>query len=298
MRFGIHGQFRSNLNKCFFFVIFRNELLSIHYYQNQMTYRIGFHQAKIHAVSDGEGIPVVLLHGYLESLHIWDDFAALMQNYCRVIRMDLPGHGKSGIVAGIHTMEIMAESVIAVLDALSVDTCLLVGHSMGGYVALAVAESFINKLRGLCLFHSTPFPDNEEKKANRDREIELVQQGKKDLLINVNIPKGFADDNLLKFSADVERAKSIALETPDEGIVAALKGMKERRDRTSVVNECPVPMLWILGEKDNYINFHSVKERITLNSMGKLLPLRNSGHMGFIEEKDVCAKHVISFISQ
>jgi pimeloyl-ACP methyl ester carboxylesterase len=181
-----------------------------------------------HAVSEGEGIPIVLLHGYLESLHIWDDFAALLQNHCRVIRMDLPGHGKSGIVAGIHTMEIMAESVIAILDALSVDTFFLAGHSMGGYVALAVAESNIKRLRGFCLIHSTPFSDTEEKKTNRDREIKLVQHGKKDRIINVNIPKGFADDNLEKFRIEVEKAKLIAYETSEEGIISALEGMKQR----------------------------------------------------------------------
>jgi pimeloyl-ACP methyl ester carboxylesterase len=261
-----------------------------------MIYRIGFHQTRLRAVSEGEGIPLVLLHGYLESLHIWDNFAALMQNHFRVIRIDLPGHGESGTVAGVHTMEIMAESVIAVLDALSIDTFYLAGHSMGGYVTLAVAESNIKRLRGFCLFHSTPYPDTEEKKANRDREMELVRQGKKDLIINVNIPKGFANDNLEKFRVEVEKAKSIAFETPEEGIIAALEGMKHRRDRTSVMNESTVPMLWILGEKDNYINFQAAKERIILNKMGRLVLLTNSGHMGFIEEKDVCAEHMISFI--
>lgn len=261
-------------------------------------YRIGFHQAQLHAVSEGEGIPLVLLHGYLESLHIWDDFAALMKNHCRVIRMDLPGHGKSGIVAGVHTMEIMAESVIAMLDALSVNTFFLAGHSMGGYVALAAAESNIKRLRGLCLFHSTPFSDTEEKKKNRDREIELVRQGNKDRIINVNIPRGFADDNLEKLRIEIEKAKLIARETPEEGIISALEGMKQRHDTTAVMKESTVPLLWILGEKDNYINFQATKDRIPLNAMGKVLSLKNSGHMGFVEEKETCAEHLISFIRQ
>jgi pimeloyl-ACP methyl ester carboxylesterase len=263
-----------------------------------MMVRIGFHQAQLHAVSEGEGIPLVLLHGYLESLHIWDDFAALMQHHFRVIRMDLPGHGDSGIVAGFHSMETMAESVIAVMDALAIDTFFLAGHSMGGYVTLAVAETHIKRLRGFCLFHSTPFSDTEEKKANRDREIELVRQGKKDLIINVNIPKGFANDNMEKFEVEVEKAKSIARQTPDAGIISALEGMKQRRDRTAVMNESTVPLLWILGKKDNYINFQAAKDQIPLNKMGKLLLLKNSGHMGFIEEKNFCAKHLISFIRQ
>jgi len=261
-----------------------------------MLFRIGFHQATIHAVSEGEGIPLVLLHGYLESLHIWDDFAALMQQHCRVIRIDLPGHGESGVVAGIHTMEIMAESVMAVLDALAVDTFYLAGHSMGGYVTLAIAEYHMTRLRGFCLFHSTPFADTEEKKANRDREIELVRQGQKDRIINTNIPNGFANDNLEKFSSEIAKAKSIAAGTSEKGIIAALGGMKQRIDRSSVMQESRIPLLWILGEKDNYINFQIAKEKNLLNDMGKLFPLRNSGHMGFIEEQNESAERVLSFI--
>jgi pimeloyl-ACP methyl ester carboxylesterase len=261
-----------------------------------MLYRVGFHQATLRAVSEGKGIPLVLLHGYLESFHIWDDFAALMQDHCRVIRMDLPGHGESGVVAGVHTMEIMAESVMAVLDALAVETFYLLGHSMGGYVTLAVAEYNMKRLRGFCLFHSTPFADTEEKKVNRDREIELVRQGKKNHIINFNIPKGFANDNLEKFRAEIAKAKSIADETPEKGIIAALEGMKQRHDRTSIMKESRIPLLWILGEKDNYINFQGAKERNPLNKMGKLLPLRNSGHMGFIEEKNESAEQILSFI--
>jgi hypothetical protein len=74
--------------------------------------------------------------------------------------------------------------------------------------------------------------------------------------------------------------------------------MKQRPDRTTVMIESPVPMLWILGKKDNYINFKAAKDRIALNKMGRLLPLKNSGHMGFIEERDFCAKNLISFIRQ
>jgi pimeloyl-ACP methyl ester carboxylesterase len=263
-----------------------------------MEKRIGFHQATLRVISEGEGVPLVLLHGYLESLNIWDNFAAQLQHHCRVIRMDLPGHGESGIIAPVHSMEIMAQSVIAVLDALSVETCILVGHSMGGYVTLAVAEAQIERLYGFCLFHSAPFADTNEKKANRDREIELVRQGKKDLIINTNIPKGFADDNLNRFKADIARAKSIAFETAEEGIIAALEGMKQRCDRSSVIYDSPVPILWILGEKDNYINHQAVKEKINLNTKGRLLLLKNSGHMGFIEEKENACEQLLSFCEQ
>ena len=117
-------------------------------------------------------------------------------------------------------------------------------------------------------------------------------------IINVNIPKGFADDNLEKFRVEVEKAKLIARETPEEGIISALEGMKQRHDTTAVMKESTIPLLWILGEKDNYINFQATKDRIPLNERGRILLLKNSGHMGFIEEKEPCAKHLISLIRQ
>jgi pimeloyl-ACP methyl ester carboxylesterase len=260
-----------------------------------MVYRIGFHHTTIRAISEGEGIPLVLLHGYLESLNIWDNFITGLLPQFRVIRMDLPGHGESGVVAPVHTMEIMTESVITVLDALSVESCFLVGHSMGGYVTLAVAEASIGKLLGFCLFHSTPFADTDDKKANRDREIELIRSGKKELIIQTNISKGFADDNLEKFKTEVERARQIALGTPDDGIIAALQGMKQRTDRSVILQQSSVPVLWILGQKDNYIIFNIIKRKINLNRKGRLLVLKNSGHMGFIEESQNASKGIISF---
>ncbi|MBN2275236.1 MAG: alpha/beta hydrolase [Bacteroidales bacterium] len=260
-----------------------------------MDHQIKFRQKTLHAVSEGEGIPLLLLHGYLESLRIWDSFAGLLKHHYKVIRMDLPGHGQSDVIAPVHTMELMAESVSAVLNALAIDACILVGHSMGGYVTLAAAEKTDRRLLGFCLFHAAPFADNDEKKASRDKEIDLVRNGKKDLIINTNIPKGFADDNLEKFRAEVEMARQIALGTSDAGIIAALQGMKQRHDRSAIILQSPVPVLWILGQKDNYIDYHKIKDKICLNPKGQLLKLENAGHMGFIEESQKALKGIMSF---
>ncbi len=262
-----------------------------------MEHRIPFRNTTLSAVSEGQGIPLVLVHGYLESLKIWDPFVPALLDHFRVIRIDLPGHGGSGMAAPVHTMEIMAESVLAVLDALSEKTCCLLGHSMGGYVTLAFARSFPERLAGFCLFHSTPFADTDEKKANRDREIDLVKKGKKELLIHSSIPKGFADDNLVRLRNEVDRAVKIALDTPDAGIIAALEGMKQRTDRSSILLQTAIPVLWILGQKDNYILYSAIKEKISISPKGKLLTLIHSGHMGFIEEPEKSSEAVISFFN-
>ena len=152
------------------------------------------------------------------------------------------------------------------------------------------------KLNGICLFHSTPFADSEEKRMNRDREINLVREGKKDILFNTNIPKGFATDNLEKFSTEISRAKTIAGRNEEDGIIALLEGMKIRPDRQNVLKETGLPVLFILGKKDNYIPYDIISERIGIpNHMTKLI-LENSGHIGFIEEKEKCVIGFLRFL--
>ncbi|MBN2613411.1 MAG: alpha/beta fold hydrolase [Bacteroidales bacterium] len=249
----------------------------------------------VRITDEGTGVPVVLLHGYLESLNIWDAFADRLKEHCRVICIDIPGHGKSGVIDEVHSMELMAQTVQFVLDAQLIEKCILTGHSMGGYAALAFAENYPERLLGLCLFHATPFADTEEKIQNRDREIEMIKAGKKDLICKTNIPKGFADDNLAILKNEVDRAIRIAMQSSNNGIIALLRGMKSRPDRSHVIKTAGYPLLWILGKKDNYIQFENIRPRIELNDLGALLVLENSGHMGFIEEPDISVERFVSF---
>ncbi|EKC49577.1 hydrolase, alpha/beta fold family protein, partial [human gut metagenome] len=138
---------------------------------------------------------VVLLHGYLESLLVWDDFVPFLYKKLRVVTLDLPGHGISVVTGGTHTMEFLADTVADALHALGISRCTLVGHSMGGYVALAFCERHPEMLDGLVLLSSTPNPDTPQKAENRRREIALVKAGKKDALARVAPAAGFAEEN-------------------------------------------------------------------------------------------------------
>ena len=244
----------------------------------------------------GSGQAVVLLHGYLESLHIWGDFAEKLSGSFRVICQDLPGHGKSGILGEVHSMEKLAESVVAVLDHCNIGKCILTGHSMGGYSGLAMLENYPERLGGLCLFHSHPFPDTEQVRQNRCREIELVNQGKKELISKINIPKAFASGNVALMKAEVDRATEIAVSTPDEGIIACLKGMMARPSREKLLSETTLPVLLIAGKHDNYIPFESAVKEIRLPAGALFLALENSGHIGFLEETEKSVSAIKDFV--
>ena len=263
-----------------------------------MIRTIKFHDADIRFKDEGEGHVVVLLHGYLESLEIWDGFAEGLAMQYRVLSIDLPGHGKSGMFSKIDTMAVMADAVAYILQELGIGRAVIVGHSMGGYATLAFAEIFPEITTGFCLFHSHAFADPEEKKMNRDREIELVRSGEKMQIINTNIPKAFADDNLEEFTGEVERARQIAISTTDEGIIMALIGMKSRPDRTRVIKEASVPILYVAGKKDNYIPFEVAEQHFNLSPRQDILILENSGHMGFIEEKEEALEGIMFFLDK
>lgn len=247
---------------------------------------LDFKKGKIRYKIEGSGKPVVLVHGYLENLQIWDDFAKSLTKDYQVVRLDLPGHGESDVIDEEHQMELLAEAVKFVLLNEKIDPATVVGHSLGGYVSLALLENHPEYVDQLVLFHSHPFADKEEIKRNRDREIELVKEGKKDLIIQTNIPKAFANDHLNYFSEEIEKAKSIALKTEGDGIIANLRGMKKRPDRSALVKNMKKSFLLIAGTKDNYIDYHTVVPKIELPEQGALVTLEDSGHMGFVEEKE------------
>jgi pimeloyl-ACP methyl ester carboxylesterase len=263
-----------------------------------MISTVDFLNGEIRYSDTGAGNPVLLLHGYLESLEIWDGFAEKLSENFRVICPDLPGHGKSGILDESHSMELLANSVIALLDHCRIDKCFIAGHSMGGYAGLALLEKQSGRLNGICLLHSHPFPDTKKVMNNRCREMVLVRQGKKELISRLNIPRAFGSHNLESMKAEVERATAIALMTPGEGIIACLKGMMQRPSREKVLRETALPVLVIAGKHDNYISFENVAMKIPLPGRSQFVSLENSGHMGFLEEPDKVAETLAGFISK
>ncbi|MDR0661278.1 MAG: alpha/beta hydrolase [Prevotellaceae bacterium] len=246
----------------------------------------------------GEGCVIVLLHGYLEILEIWEPFAILLAKHYRIISLDLPGHGLSGWNGGIHTMEFMADTIKGVLDKLQIKECLMVGRSMGGYVTLAFAKKYNDMLKGICLFHSTPNPDTEEKKINRDREIELIREDKLGLIAAQAIPNIFASGNLKKYKETIEEIKVNVEFADKDGIIACLQGMKEREDMNDFLLHYSKPILLVLGKNDNLIGWDVAESLIDKFKNAEVLVLENSGHVGFIEEQEAAEKGLLAFATK
>lgn len=239
---------------------------------------------------------IVLLHGYLESLDIWDEFAKLLAPHARVVAFDLPGHGISEVKGEIHTMAFLADVIYAGMRRLGIDKALIVGHSMGGYVALELLRRHPEVMTGIVLFHSSPNPDTEEKKNNRLREIELILGGKKELIARSFPQVGFAAQNRERFADEIEDLTEMITLTEDEGITAILRGLREREDNNETLRMSKLPQLAIFGRHDEYIPVEAAEKIVATQPQMRVVWLENSGHMGFIEEPEKSAAAIVDFL--
>ncbi len=243
----------------------------------------------------GEGDPIILLHGYLGSSRIWFNLARNLSAGFRVISIDLPGHGLSEVHSERHSMEFLAGAVLEVINSAEINDCIMVGHSLGGYVTLAALEMYPERIKGYCLFHSHPFADNEVTIKKRVREIKAVNAGKKNLLYPDNVERMYAPHNLEKFKESLTVTKHIASQNPGRGIIAMLNGMITRPSRTELVEKGDKPLLWILGKFDSYIDHREVTDKITLPGNARVALMEHSGHLGFIEEEEKAAQLISQF---
>ena len=259
-----------------------------------MTANILYKGKKILYRDAGKGPAIILVHGFLENMGMWDYFSNKLTPSYRVVTVDLPGFGGSECLGDTHSMEEMAEVINEVLKHLKIETCLMVGHSMGGYVTLAFAAAYPDKLKGFGLFHSHARADSDEAKVNRDRAIAVVNSDHGSYIFNF-FPDLFAQENVPNFQKEIEQMQHDAIKTTPQAIVAALDGMKQRSDKLEVLIEAKVPVLFILGKKDSRIPFEKTLAQAALPPTSEALMLDKVGHMGFLEAREITLKTIEGF---
>ncbi|MDQ5930225.1 MAG: hypothetical protein QG594_2012 [Bacteroidota bacterium] len=253
-----------------------------------------YKNTKISYTDSGEGTSIVLLHGFLENKKMWKDYITLFSQNYRVITIDLLGHGESECLGYIHEMEDNAKAVNEVLEHLNIEKTIILGHSMGGYIGLAFAELFPEKLQKLVLLNSTSKEDSAEKKLNRTRAIKAVKQNYINF-VSLAIANLFSENNRTRLAEEIEKVKAEALKTPLQGIVASLEGMKIRKDRESLLKQNLFPVLLILGKKDPVLNYDESISQIE-NTTAELVSFED-GHMSQIENKEELKAILLRFFA-
>lgn len=230
----------------------------------------------------GKGTAVVLLHGFLENQSMWNAILPELIKKNRIITIDLLGHGATECLGYVHSMEDQADVVHHVLNELKIRKAVFIGHSMGGYVALAFAELYPDIVKGIVLVNSTSRADSDERKRNRDRAIVAVKQNYS-AFIRMSIANLFSENNRERLADRIEEVKLEALKTPLQGIVAALEGMKIRKDREVMFHFAPYPIQLILGKKDGVLLYEENRDQI-LDTHVQLTTFED-GHMSHIENQ-------------
>lgn len=247
-----------------------------------MLKSIFFKNGKVFFSDTGKGRTVVLLHGFLGSHEIWKSTIEFLSKNFRVIAIDLPGHGATECFGYVHTSELNAKCVKAVMDSLRLKKYVIVGHSMGGYAGLAFADLFPDNLKGLCLYHSSALADSEEKKRDRTRSIKVVKANHKIYTTEV-IKNLFASKNIKYLKEEISFAQKIASKTSKQSIIASIEGMKDRPNRDIILGMAPYPIMMVIGELDNVLPYQQLLEQAELIKNKHLLFLEHDGHMGFLE---------------
>lgn len=216
-----------------------------------------------------------------------------LESRFRVICIDLPGHGASESIPGMHDLSEIARWLNKVVSRLKLSEFALIGHSLGGYLSLAFAENYPEKLRGLGLFHSTSESDSEERIERRDRIIEFVEELGPAAYTRTFVPSLVHEYNPLL----LKRLLEISAQTKKEAIIAYTEAMRDRIDRRFVLESLDIPTLFIAGEHDEIISIRQVRDDRLLTKQGLIFVLPGVAHAGMLESADESIGAFFNFLS-
>lgn len=245
---------------------------------------------------EGKGDPILLIHGFAGSKHYWDKIIPDLANEYRVIALDLPGHGESGMGKNRNSIEDMASTIKEFLDQLGLDRVTLFGHSLGGYITLSFAELYPRYLKGFSLVHSTANPDSEEAKEARENNAKKIQEEGTGPFIEGLSRKLFSPENTEVNAKELEETVKIGMMARVEGLVSALMAMKDRPERNKVLEETELPVLLIAGEQDQIIPPEKTFTVSRQNIEKKVI--QNAGHMSMYEQPEELAKVMKDFLAK
>jgi pimeloyl-ACP methyl ester carboxylesterase len=258
---------------------------------------VDFEGSKVYFESQGQGVAVILLHGFLEHSAMWQGLVSEMSVQYQVVTFDLCGHGKSATLKGKPSVVAMAKAVSWVISNLKLDKFLLVGHSMGGYVALELLKIHKEKIGGLCLFHSTSQPDSVEKQLNRDRAIQIVKENKASF-ISLTIPMLFGEENRKTCQREIDTAVAQGLKTKKSGVIYCLKAMKVRSNNMVLLNEYSEKVYYVMGDQDPVLPVQFMREELKLVSKYHRIFLKGIGHMSHLERPRLAIKTLQTVIGK
>jgi pimeloyl-ACP methyl ester carboxylesterase len=248
---------------------------------------ISFHE-------QGQGDPVLLIHGFPFHRAIWDDYIGLLSDRFLVITVDLPGFGNSPILPGAFTLADVGDALLAFIAEKKIDRMGLIGHSLGGYVALSMVEKNPSLFSGLVLFHSTAYADSPEKKDSRAKVVEFVKNNGAEAFTTKFIPPLFVDQQ----HPAIPKVTRVAAAASDEAVTGYTLAMRDRPDQIKTLERFKNPTLFLAGKNDPGIPVESIIKQAAFCQNPHIRVLENVAHMGMFELPEQTAAQIKDFLAE
>ena len=255
-----------------------------------------YQNKKIFYRNIGTGHPVMFVHGFGEDGTVWNDQVEFFRNKYHIMIPDLPGSGRSEMINDM-SMEELAEVLHSIIHEENISTCTVIGHSMGGYITLALVENYWNHVNAFGLFHSSAFADTEEKKETRKKGIEFMKQHGGFGFLKTVIPSLFSPHSKEQISNFIDEFIESLKSFSTDALISYYKAMMKRPDRTAVLKNTKSPVLFIAGEHDNAIPLADVLKQCHLPEKSYFHLLKKSGHMGMMEETEKANRILEEFLA-
>lgn len=250
----------------------------------------------LHFYEKGQGHPLLLLHGFCESGEMWRYFSDSLSPKYRVICPDLPGFGSSPLSKPIDSIEAVAEQLAEWMQEEQIQHPIVMGHSLGGYVALALLESMGDRIKAIGLLHSTAFGDDEEKKEMRNRTLAFLKKHSAVKFVTSFVPQLFPEHRRIELAEAMEQAIEDGKRSSLEGLLSYTVAMRDRKDRMEVLQHYLGPKLLLAGTLDGAVKIES--SRAQQEAYTHYVELEGVGHIGMVEEKEKTLSVVQDFVCE
>ncbi len=234
---------------------------------------------------------IVFLHGFGENASIWVEFVKLLDPKNQY---HFPDFSEKKDCFSIPEY---ADWLKIFLEKKKIDEVIIVGHSMGGYIAVEFCHKYPKMVTGLGLFHSSVAADSEEKKENRDKTIQFLIKHDTDLFIKHFYPNMFTEEFKSKNAQFVQQNIEEFSKIPNEALLAATLAMKSRQSHVESLNDFQFPIFQILGQQDTFVNYKDALEQTTRMKRTNVLLLDDICHAGMFESPQICAQFINSFMA-
>lgn len=244
------------------------------------------------------GLPLVLLHGFCETHQLWDNFGPQLSADYRVLCPDLPGFGKSSSLPDGFSLADVARRLAGWLKQLHIKECVVIGHSLGGYVALALLEHYPELLAGVGLFHSTAYADSLQKRRSRKQVIDFVEKHGVEVFTSSFVPQLFHHTHRQRLQEEIATTIAQAAATPQHTLVGYTHAMQHRPNRLPVLEAYAGPVLYIIGEKDTTVSLEDSQRQLSHLNNCEAYVLEDTSHMGMFEQREESLAIVKNFMRQ